>query len=156
MTPLDLPLATPPAVVGRESHRGATQWLLLAATSAIGVAGTLLSDFGNALWHKVALQLAFALGLSLFAVSWFRKPSRVPVRIVIRDLSRQIYLVLYVLAAAKVIQWVFRAPNTGAALRDAMHGLWPYFAGALLALVLARVLAFRLHSQPARGAANIV
>ena len=147
--PLGLRLLNPHTAHAGESHSRMPQWLLLAASASIGIAGTLLSDLESAFRLEMGCQWAFGVGLSLFVASGLRKPrsgddatdARFDSPRHVRVLSRQIYLVMYVLAATKAIQVLFRGAHSSLALQDAMQGLWPYFVGALISLVLARRLA---------------
>jgi hypothetical protein len=126
-------------------------WLMLTVSAAIGLSGVLLSDVAGAVEMKYCFSSAFALSLASFTVLKHKKwrqtlgAAAPPVHALtpVRQLSRQIYLLLYLLAAAKEMQCLLRARDAELAFSESMHGLAPYILGALISLIAIRRLAYR-------------
>jgi cytochrome b561 len=139
---------------GRLSPRAATallHGLIATAISVIGVLGVLQPSiklrsshgwidvhavFGVALFLGVLIM--FAWHASHHAFTCARSVADLA-----RRLSRQVYLLLYVLVAVKEIAFLVAAPELS--LADAMKGLQSYVAYGVFALLSIRVMAALCH-----------
>jgi hypothetical protein len=125
------------------------RWALIIIVIMIGFAGVLLDGRDKDVVVQIIFPLGFSVSLSMAVASLFFTPllRRVPAldpvdySLRVRYASRCIYLLLYVLAATKEIQFFCQNAAAGRTLSEAMCDLQPYLGGALFALIFARVLA---------------
>jgi hypothetical protein len=127
---------------------------------AVGVLGVLdvwadmYTLFGALLLLAVITQFAWRTGHAAFV-------DASDIAVYARRLSRQIYLLLYTLAAVKEIQFLWTSYDAGTSagsgvsvgsLADFMKGLQAYLACGIVALVAIRILAaLRLHFLTTRA-----
>ena len=122
----------------------------LSLTIISGLLGV-LGDMDGGMLARMGGPLAFSLSLALWSASQFADLAARPgpaggdatPRSHVQAVSRQIYVLLYALFAAREIQYALAAPAGGLTNAQAMHGLWPYLLGALPSLILVRVLSSR-------------
>jgi cytochrome b561 len=129
------------------------RWFLALPAASTGVAGLLLdwTPEGTAsMWLNIHALFGAVLCLSVAALfarqTRGAAPRSVPaIAAIARRLSREVYLVLYVLAAVRQFQCLF----TSVSMADGMKGLQFYFAYGVLALGMIRILA-ALYCYPLR------
>jgi cytochrome b561 len=138
------------------------RWLVILAALAVGVQGVLdVSWLRQALMGRANIHALFGALLLLSVIAQFAWQlrhaafvSESEIAVYARSLSRQIYLLLYGLAAVKEIQFLWASRHSATsldsgasvdALATFMRGFQPYLAYGIAALVLLRILAALCH-----------
>jgi len=125
----------------------ALQWLVALAVLSVGVAGLLHDSELQAATTWVNVRTLFGALLLLSVVAKFAwqighaaLQSRAAITAFARGLSRQLYVLLYLLAGIKELQF-FLLSKPGVTLAESMRALQSYLAYGLLALAVIWILA---------------
>jgi cytochrome b561 len=139
----------PPLSSGVAGYRHS--WILILPALVVGIGAVLFeSSWRHTDFTALRLHAIFGLLLWIAVTTQFLLGSRrvdraIPAAVSCcsRRLARQVYLVAYLLAGAKGLQYFAYSSGSGADLAYSMQALQPYFGYALIALVFVRAAAYQ-------------
>jgi cytochrome b561 len=140
----------PPLSSGVAGYRHS--WILILPALAVGIGAVLHepawrhTDFTALSLHAIFGLLLWIAVTTQFLLGSRRVERAIPgaVSYCSRRLARQLYLVAYLLAATKALQYFAYTDGPGADLARSMQALQPYFGYALVALISVRAASYCL------------